>query len=157
MTTKRFTIRPLSYSDLPQVIAIERRSFPTAWSLAMFVLERSKPSGICLAAAEGAKLMGYLICSRYNEAWHLMNLAVDPPARRRGLAREMLEQMLERGGPGELYMLEVRTSNAGAIALYESFGFRPAGTRAGYYLDTGEDAMVMLRPARAHSSTGALG
>ena len=54
MTTEPITIRPLGYSDLPQVIAIERRAFPTPWSLAMFVLELSKPSGICLAAIERA-------------------------------------------------------------------------------------------------------
>ncbi len=64
MTTHSFTIRSLGYSDLPQVIAIERRAFPTPWSLAMFVLELSKPSGVCLAAidADTGKLVGYLIC-----------------------------------------------------------------------------------------------
>ncbi|MGI8429665.1 MAG: ribosomal protein S18-alanine N-acetyltransferase [Solirubrobacteraceae bacterium] len=157
MTTRRFTIRTLYYSDLPQVMAIERRCFPTPWSLAMFLLERSRPSGICLAGTEGQTLTGYLICARYNETWHLMNLAVDPPVRRRGLAHELLEEMLERGHTDALYMLEVRTSNRDAIALYERFGFRPAGTRPGYYLDTGEDAMIMLRPARTHTSTGAPG
>ena len=51
-----------TYADLPQVIAIERRAFPTPWSLAMFVLELSKPSGICLAAVEDGELVGYLVC-----------------------------------------------------------------------------------------------
>ena len=50
--TPELEIRQLAYADLPQVIAIERRAFPTPWSLAMFVLELSKPSGICLAALE---------------------------------------------------------------------------------------------------------
>jgi hypothetical protein len=71
-------IRRLAYSDLPAVISIERRSFPTPWSLAMFVLELSKPSGICLAATEGDRLLGYLVCSRYDQVWHLMNVAVAP-------------------------------------------------------------------------------
>ena len=66
MTATQISIRPLTYSDLPQVIAIERRSFPTPWSLAMFVLELSKPSGVCLAAVEGGAISGYLICSRYD-------------------------------------------------------------------------------------------
>ena len=57
-------IRRLSYPDLPQVTAIERRVFPTPWSLAMFVLELSKPSGICLAASAGEDLLGYVVCSR---------------------------------------------------------------------------------------------
>ena len=63
-------IRRLVYSDLPAVLAIERRSFETPWSLAMFVLELSKPQGICLAAATGEGLVGYLVCSRYADVWH---------------------------------------------------------------------------------------
>jgi ribosomal-protein-alanine N-acetyltransferase len=159
MTTHSFTIRSLGYADLPQVIAVERRAFPTPWSLAMFVLELSKPSGVCLAAidADTGKLVGYLICSRYDLVWHLMNIAVDPASRRRGIARAMLEELLERAGQGEQYTLEVRTSNAPAITLYERFGFRPAGTRRRYYRDTGEDAMIMWRTAETPSSTGAPG
>lgn len=138
-------IRPLGYADLPQVIAIERRAFATPWSLAMFVLELSKPSGVCLAAVRQGSLAAYLVCSRYDRAWHLMNIAVDPPVRRHGLARALLEQLLERAGAGEQYTLEVRESNTAAIALYEQFGFRTAGTRRRYYQDTGEDAMIMWR------------
>ena len=74
--SRKVKVRRLAYSDLPAVIAIERRSFPTPWSLAMFVLELSKPSGICLAASDGDNLLGYLICSRYDQVWHLMNVAV---------------------------------------------------------------------------------
>src|SRR6202011_476226 len=99
-------VRRLSYADLPQVVAIERRAFPTPWSLAMFVLELSKPSGVCLAAVVDAKLAGYLVCSRYDQTWHLMIIAVDPGARRRGLARALLEQMFERAGRNEQYTLE---------------------------------------------------
>jgi [ribosomal protein S18]-alanine N-acetyltransferase len=157
MTTEPVTIRPLTYSDLPQVIAVERRSFPTPWSLAMFVLELSKPSGVCLAAIDGGKVVGYLICSRYDQVWHLMNIAVDPVLRRRGLATGLLEAMLERAGSEEPYTLEVRTSNGPAIALYERFGFRAAGTRPRYYQDTGEDAMIMWRTAEMPSTSGAPG
>ena len=142
---KSITVRPLGYSDLPQVIAIERRSFPTPWSLAMFVLELSKPSGVCLAAVEEKSLLGYLVCSRYDRVWHLMNIAVEPSARRRGLATTLIEAMLDRAGSDAPYTLEVRTSNASAIALYERFGFRAAGIRPRYYADTGEDALIMWR------------
>jgi ribosomal-protein-alanine N-acetyltransferase len=151
------TIRALRYSDLPQVIAIERRAFPTPWSLAMFVLELSKPSGICLAAVESERLVGYLICSRYDQVWHLMNIAVEPRARRRGFASELLAAMIERTGPDAPLTLEVRTSNAGAIVLYERFGFRAAGTRRRYYQDTGEDAVIMWRASETDSGAGTPG
>jgi [ribosomal protein S18]-alanine N-acetyltransferase len=159
MNAEPFTIRRLNYSDLPQVIAIERRAFPTAWSLAMFVLELSKPSGVCLAAVRGEDrdetIAGYLICSRYADVWHLMNIAVDPALRRRGYARALLQEMFERAGPDNAFTLEVRASNTPAIALYERYGFRSAGTRPRYYHDTGEDAMIMWRAAAEPSSTRA--
>src|SRR5512134_1060075 len=104
-------IRRLSYSDLPSVISIERRSFPTPWSLAMFVLELSKPSGICLAAEDDEGLAGYLVCSRYEQVWHLMNVAVSPEHRRRGIAKELIESLFDEAGPGSRFTLEVRVSN----------------------------------------------
>jgi [ribosomal protein S18]-alanine N-acetyltransferase len=138
-------IRRLSYGDLPSVISIERRSFPTPWSLAMFVLELSKPSGLCLAAEVDGELAGYTICSRYDTVWHVMNVAVEPELRRRGIATALLERLLERVASDAQLTLEVRRSNDGAIALYERFGFRSAGVRRRYYQDNGEDAIVMWR------------
>ena len=91
-------IRRLTYADLPQVIAIERRAFPAPWSLAMFVLELSKPAGICLAAVEGNTVVGYLICSRYDTVWHVMNIAVDPKLQHRGLGSAMLTQLVAAYG-----------------------------------------------------------
>ena len=159
MTPENFTIRTLGYSDLPQVIAIERRAFTTPWSLAMFVLELSKPSGLCLAAADAderpaGRLPGPVPLRH--------GLASDehrrrPGRRRRGIARALLEQMIERAGPEQQYTLEVRTSNTPAIALYEQFGFRSAGTRPRYYRDTGEDAVIMWRTADTISTSGAAG
>jgi [ribosomal protein S18]-alanine N-acetyltransferase len=141
-------IRQLTYADLPQVIAIERRAFPTPWSLAMFVLELSKQSGICLAALVEGRLVGYLVCSRYDTVWHLMNVAVDPSMRRQGIASALLERLFELGDqPAEQYTLEVRTSNQDAIRLYERFGFRAAGRRRAYYHDNREDALIMWRTA----------
>jgi [ribosomal protein S18]-alanine N-acetyltransferase len=143
-------IRRLTYADLPQVIAIERRAFPTPWSLAMFVLELSKPSGVCLAATREGKLVGYLVCSRYDTVWHLMNVAVDDRLVRRGIATALIERLLELAdGPGEQFTLEVRTSNDAAIRLYEKFGFRSAGRRRGYYHDNREDALIMWRTSQA--------
>jgi ribosomal-protein-alanine N-acetyltransferase len=147
------TIRRLIYADLPHVIAIERRSFPTPWSLAMFVLELSKASGICLAALNGDELVGYLVCSRYDTVWHLMNVAVAPERRREGIAAALLAHLFDEADkPGEQYTLEVRPSNAAAIALYESFGFKRAGLRKGYYHDNKEDALIMWRTMGAESA-----
>ncbi|HVR04539.1 MAG TPA: ribosomal protein S18-alanine N-acetyltransferase [Solirubrobacteraceae bacterium] len=142
----RLQVRRLTYPDLPQVIAIERRAFPTPWSLAMFVLELSKSSGICLAAVEDGRLVGYLICSRYETVWHVMNVAVDPGHRREGVASALIGELYARvNDDGARYTLEVRRSNHGAIRLYEREGFRAAGLRRRYYQDNGEDALVMWR------------
>jgi [ribosomal protein S18]-alanine N-acetyltransferase len=144
--TAAIEVRRLTYADLPQVVAIERRAFPTPWSLAMFVLELSKPGGICLAAFNEGTMVGYLICSRYDTVWHLMNVSVDPRRRREGIASALLTALIERiGDPGAQLTLEVRQSNGGAIDLYQRFGFRSAGIRRRYYQDNGEDALIMWR------------
>lgn len=144
--TEPLELRRLTYSDLPQVIAIERRAFPTAWSLAMFVLELSKPSGVCLAALREGRIVGYLICSRYDTVWHVMNVAVDPDVRRQRVATSLLDELLRRiDDPQARYTLEVRPSNGPAIELYERYGFRSAGRRRRYYQDNGEDALIMWR------------
>ncbi len=154
----RIEIRPLVYADLPAVIAVERRAFTTPWSLPMFVLELSKPSGICLAAVarddaghsdtdelgEG-ELVGYLICAHYDQAWHLMNIAVEPERRRQGIARALIDALIARAGVASNYTLEVRVSNRSAIALYEKYAFRSVGRRRRYYSDNGEDAIIMWR------------
>jgi ribosomal-protein-alanine N-acetyltransferase len=152
--TATVEIRHLTYADLPQVVAIERRAFPTPWSLAMFVLELSKASGICLAAFVEHELAGYLVCSRYDTVWHIMNVSVDPDRRRHGIASTLLTRLFERvDDPEAQYTLEVRRSNAGAIALYDRFRFRAAGVRRRYYADNGEDAVVMWRtPATLRGS-----
>jgi [ribosomal protein S18]-alanine N-acetyltransferase len=155
-------IRRLVYPDLPQVIAIERRVFPTPWSLAMFVLELSKQSGICLAATDRRsageqRLVGYLICSRYDTVWHVMNVAVDVEHQRRGLASALLAKLYARVDEKDArFTLEVRRSNQIAIHLYEREGFRAAGVRRRYYQDNGEDALVMWRtPATLADRSGA--
>jgi [ribosomal protein S18]-alanine N-acetyltransferase len=139
-------VRGLTYTDLPRVIAIERRAFPTPWSLAMFVLELSKSSGICLAALRDTRLVGYLICSRYDTVWHVMNVAVDVEHQHKGVASALLAELYARVADEQArFTLEVRRSNEVAIHLYEREGFRAAGLRRRYYQDNGEDALVMWR------------
>ena len=155
--TPRYEIRELTYADLPGVIALERRAFPTPWSLAMFTLELAKPSNVSLAAhGEDGELLGYVICSRYADVWHLMNVAVDPPRRRGGVASNLLESLFDRIGSAQRYTLEVRRSNLEAVALYRRYGFSYAGVRPRYYRDNGEDAVIMWRlpasEAKHHST-----
>jgi len=92
-------------------------------------------------------LLAYLIVSRYVDAWHVMNVAVHPESRRQGLASRLLDELFEltAGDPRRGYTLEVRVSNATAIALYERFGFEPSGIRRGYYTDNREDALIMWK------------
>jgi ribosomal-protein-alanine N-acetyltransferase len=141
--------RPLRMRDLGAIEEIERRAYPTPWSRSMFASELSKSSSICLGAfeQESRKLLGYLIIARYVDAWHVMNIAVDPEYQRRGIATMLMEELFELTSPDGRrgYTLEVRVSNAGAIRLYERLGFKGRGVRRGYYTDNREDALIMWK------------
>ena len=142
MTEDELEIRRLSYADLPQVIAIERRAFPTPWSLAMFVLELSKPSGICLAAMLDERVVGYLVCSRYDT-----RLARDERGRGRPPAaaghrharcsaacssRRPARRAVHARGPRPRTTARSSCTSASASA--------PPACRRGYYHDNKEDA-----------------
>jgi len=145
----RVELRRLEMRDLNAIERIERASYPTPWSRSMFASELAKPSSICLGAfdLETFELVGYLVISRYVDAWHVMNVAVVAEHRRHGIATMLLERLFEvtagRGRRG--YTLEVRVSNEGAVALYERLGFKPRGVRRGYYTDNREDALIMWK------------
>jgi [ribosomal protein S18]-alanine N-acetyltransferase len=147
MTAVAVEVRELEISDLNAIEAIEQRAYPTPWSRSMFASELAKPTSICLGAFEGSDLLGYVINSRYVDAWHVMNVAVDPDRRRRGVATTLLERLFEltRDDERRGYTLEVRISNEDAIHLYERLGFEPRGIRRGYYTDNKEDALIMWR------------
>ena len=143
-------LRRLDQADLDTVEAIERASYPTPWSRSMFAAELRKPSALALGAyLESGELAGYAFVSRYVDAWHVMNVAVDPQHRRRGIATELLERLFEVTANDQRrgYTLEVRVSNADAIRLYERLGFQSRGIRRGYYTDNREDALIMWRDA----------
>lgn len=139
-------IVPLQFADLDRVVEIEQECYPMPWSRAMFAGELIKSSSICLGAFRLERVIGYLFVSLYADDWHLMNLAVEPAWRRRGVARLLLADFLGKSAGGRRgYTLEVRKTNEPAIRLYEEFGFVARGIRRGYYLDDHEDALVMWR------------
>lgn len=144
------SIRPLALGDLGAIERVERRAYPTPWSRSMFAGELAKPSSLCVGAFDGAareRLVGYLIVSRYVDAWHIMNLAIDEPYRRMGIARQLMDELFATTSNDSLrgYTLEVRISNQRAIEIYERAGFRITGVRRGYYTDNREDAYVMWK------------
>ena len=147
MTAIAVDIRPLGLSDLTAIEAIEQRAYRTPWSRSMFASELAKSSSICLGAFEAEQLVGYVVNSRYVDAWHVMNVAVDPDHQRRGIATRLLEHLFEltRDDQRRGYTLEVRVSNSEAIGLYESLGFVRQGLRRGYYTDNREDALIMWK------------
>jgi len=151
VTAVALEIRGLQAKDLGAIEAIEQRAYPTPWSRSMFASELAKPTSICLGAFEGVELIGYIINSRYVDAWHIMNVAVDPGHQRRGVATRLLERLFEltRDDERRGYTLEVRVSNDSAIRLYEQLGFEARGIRRGYYTDNREDALIMWRDARS--------
>ncbi|HEX7084080.1 MAG TPA: ribosomal protein S18-alanine N-acetyltransferase [Gaiellaceae bacterium] len=149
MTALAVEIRDLRLGDLAAIEAIEKRAYPTPWSRSMFASELAKPTSICLGAFEDDRLVGYTINSRYVDAWHVMNVAVDPDYHRRGIATALLNRLfdLTAGDERRGYTLEVRVSNQDAIDLYEKLGFESRGVRRGYYTDNREDALIMWREA----------
>jgi ribosomal-protein-alanine N-acetyltransferase len=154
-TANRVDFRRLELRDLNAIEQIEQESYPTPWSRSMFAGELAKPSSISLGAfePETGELLGYLIISRYVDAWHVMNLAVTPKRRRERIASTLLDRLFEltssEGRRG--YTLEVRVSNDVAIKLYEQAGFKARGIRRGYYTDNREDALIMWRDPVARS------
>jgi ribosomal-protein-alanine N-acetyltransferase len=155
MNDEPIDVRRLELRDLNAIEEIERASYRTPWSRSMFAGELAKPSSLSLGAFdnETGELLGYLIISRYVDAWHVMNVAVAPEHRRRKIATMLLDRLFElTAGDGQRgYTLEVRVSNDVAIRLYERAGFKPRGIRRGYYTDNREDALIMWRdpePAR---------
>ncbi|MBF0475313.1 MAG: ribosomal protein S18-alanine N-acetyltransferase [Deltaproteobacteria bacterium] len=132
---------------LPQVVDIEQRSFTCPWSLRQFALELARPYGdsIIMAGADERQVLGYALWWVVMDEVEILNVAVHPDFRGRGLGRLLLTELIARAGlnGGRAFFLEVRPSNPAALALYDSLGFKPVGVRPRYYDDTGEDALLM--------------
>ncbi len=148
--------RALQERDLPAVLAIERQSFAMPWTQRMFEDELRAELGWRQAVVtERGEVAGYLLGRAYPDAWHLMDLAVAQWARGQGAAGLVLAEFLAAADDaGQPVLLEVRPANIEALALYRKWGFAVAGTRKRYYTDTGEDALVMIRPVGTPGPAG---
>ncbi len=145
-------IRDLCRDDIGAVMAIERVSFPTPWPPKLFEeeIDRSFSDALVAVREEDGAVVGYAVCWTVADESHLLNIAVDPGVRGRGIGRALLAECIRRGAAAGAarILLEVRTGNDAARRLYEREGFSVAGMRKGYYTDTGEDAVVMTREIR---------
>ena len=140
-------IRDMLFPDIEAVSAIERRTFTLPWSPPIFSGQLARETGIALVCEIGGRVAAYLIADMFVDVWHLMNVAVDGPYRRRHAASGLIEAYFAitemHGHRG--HTLEVRVSNKSAIDLYRSFGFVSTGIRPGYYSDDREDALIMWK------------
>lgn len=141
-------IRPMAEADLDAVWDIERRAYLYPWSRGIF-LDCLRVPYVCELLEQGGRALGYGIMSVGADEAHLLNLCLEERVRGRGLGARLLDHMsalARQAGAGVIY-LEVRPSNAAAIALYRRAGFRRIGLRPGYYRDGDgrEDALVFAR------------
>lgn len=139
----------MTKEDIPEILQIEKESFPAPWSEGMFVGEINNPKSYCISARVKYKnksiLAGYIIFWLVSTEIHLHNLAIKKEFRRQYLAFNLLDVMddIGRNAGAKAVTLEVRPSNMEAIKLYEKKGFVVKGIRKNYYTETGEDALVM--------------
>lgn len=124
---------------------IERQCFSAPWSEKALSEELNSDKSLFLVAEEGDTVLGYVGCQTVLDEGYITNVAVHPAARRRGVARMLLQSLQETALQRGLTFvtLEVRVSNAAAIALYENAGYVPVGTRKGFYQNPKEDALLM--------------
>lgn len=136
MTVVRATV-----TDLDAMLAIERASHPQPWTREG--LEEEILRDQCWVVHDEGRVAAYLVMWIVLDELQIQNVTTDPSRRRKGFARALLAHVIARAGE-RLITLEVRASNAAAMALYESFGFKRVGLRRGYYTN-GDDAVLMER------------
>jgi len=132
--------------QLDQVLDLEARAFEHPWSPELVARELEQDHSLIVVVSTEERVAGFVIAWLVVDELHILNVAVDPAFRRRGLARLILGELLDRAERCgfSLATLEVRVSNEAAIRLYECLGFRTVGLRRRYYAD-GEDALIMQR------------
>jgi [ribosomal protein S18]-alanine N-acetyltransferase len=143
--------RAMAPADLDRVMVINCASFRHPWSADLMRREMLHDwSTVLLAVAEGSgseEVQGFIVYWTVHDEIHVLNVAVAPEHRRRGIARALMLEAEARGRRRgiRLVTLEVRRSNDAAIALYRQLGYRVVGVRPNYYAEEGEDAIVMER------------
>ncbi|MFT8887891.1 MAG: ribosomal protein S18-alanine N-acetyltransferase [Ethanoligenens sp.] len=142
-----FDILPMDKYHLADVTALERVCFGDPWSRDAFVEELQNPAARFLVAEQGGALAGYAGMSWVLDEGYLYNIAVAPAQRHQGVARALLAALDKFAHDKRLSFLslEVRVSNAAAITLYHSCGFRTMGIRPEYYAHPPEDAYIMTK------------
>jgi len=149
--TAAASVRGATRADLGAIVAIERASFTDAWTRGMFASSLAAGAGnIFLVADDGGDVAGYAMAQSVHDESELLNIAVSPDRRHRGIGSLLLDAIIDRcRGLGALEMwLEVRASNAGARTLYETRGFVAVGVRKRYYEAPREDAIVLRADIR---------
>ena len=139
-------IVPMEECHIAGISEVERQCFREPWS--SDALREELGRGIFLAAVEGGVVAGYVGCQTVLDEGYVTNVAVLPAFRRQGIAGALIAELLRRAEGLSFVTLEVRASNAAAIALYEKYGFEPVGTRRGFYRQPVEDALLMTRRLR---------
>ena len=144
---RSFVITNAQEELLPQIQKIEQQSFSVPWTEAMLRLQLDPDSHVFLTAEAEGSVIGYIGMMFVLDEGYISNVAVHPLWRRRGVADALLDALIEQAGQKMLSFLtlEVRASNAPAIALYEKHGFRAVGRRKNYYEKPAEDAILMTR------------
>ena len=146
-----YRIVPMAERHLAQIAALENRCFPDPWAEALFAEELRNPLSLWLVAEAGDRILGYVGSQAVLDSADVMNLAVVPEVRRKGIGAALMEELgreLAEKGVKTL-LLEVRKSNAPAISLYETMGFSLAGVRRNYYLRPREDALILQKRLEA--------
>ena len=135
----------LTEAHIPQMVELEKICFSLPWTADMIRSELNNPSCLYLAAVDGDTLVGYIGVQTVLDEGYINNVAVRPEYRRRGLAAALISLLINEARTiGLAFMtLEVRESNAPAIALYEKLGFTTVGRRKKYYEKPREDAILM--------------
>ena len=136
---------PMSQSHVAQIAALERECFSDPWSENSIRQELENELSFWLVAEEDGEVVGYVGSQTVLGESDVMNLAVSPNRRRRGIAKALmqaLETHLAQAGSEKL-TLEVRASNEAAFALYTRLGFRQIGVRPNYYFHPKEDARIL--------------